>query len=133
MENYQEKLSLVQDLIQLSEVDGNVDFMEKNFIQTIAQGLGITTEEINQLKEHSIPFTPEEKEIDRITHFYRLILLMGVDSEHHKKEIQFCNEVGLKMGLNPIAMREVIERVLKSETKTLLPQEIIEIFKTYHS
>ena len=132
-EHHQEKLSLMQDLIQLSEVDNHVDFMEENFIITIANGLGISSEEVTQLKENPVSFNPQENEMDRITHFYRLLLLMGVDSEHHEKEIQFCKEVGLKMGLNPVAMREIIERIVASETHQLPPNEIIKIFKTHHN
>lgn len=133
MELHQEKLSLMQDLIRLSEVDNHVDFLEENFILTISDGLGISETELNHLKENPIPFNPQENEIDRITHFYRLILLMGVDGEHQKEEIQFCKNTGLRMGLNPVAMREIIERVIASETHQLPPNEIIKIFKTYHS
>ena len=133
MGNYQERLSLLQDLILLSRVDKHVDLLENNFIFSIARSLGISKEEINSLKEHPISFNPEKNEMDRIIHFYRLVLLMGIDGEHHKKEIQFCKETGLKMGLNPIAMGEIIERVLDPQTKTLSPQEIIEIFKIYHN
>jgi len=133
MSNHQEKLSLLQDLILLSKLDDKVSFMEENFIYTIASGLGISEIELNQLKENPIPVNFQENEMDRITHLYRLILLMGVDNNRDQKEIQFCKEVGLRMGLNPIATREVIEKIIASETGTLPPNDIIKIFKTYHN
>lgn len=133
MRHHDEKLSLLQDLIQLSKVDDEVTYMEQNFIFTIANGLGIDKIELQELLDNPIDFSPQKNEMDRITHFYRLLLMMGVDQVNHEKEQQFCKEVGLKMGLNPVAMREIIERIIASETGQLSPQEIIEIFKTYHN
>ncbi len=133
MRHHDEKLSLIQDLISLSKVDDEVTYMEQNFIFTIANGLGVDKIELQELLDNPIEFTPQRNEMDRITHFYRLLLMMGVDQVSHEKEQQFCKEVGLKMGLNPIAMREIIERIIASETHQLPPQEIVEVFKTYHN
>ena len=133
MRHHDEKLSLLQDLINLSKVDEKVTYMEQNFIFTIAQGLGIDKVEMEELLKNPIDFTPQENEMDRITHFYRLLLMMGVDQESHIREQEFCKEIGLKMGLNPIAMKEIIDRILASESHQLTPQEIIEIFKAYHN
>ena len=133
MSNHQEKLSLLQDLILLSRADDHVQFSEENFIFTIAQGLGISEIELNKLKETGAPYAPENKELDRIIQFYRLLLLMGVDSERHQKEIDFCKESGLKMGLNPVAINEIIQQMISSESGTLPPESIIKIFQTYHN
>jgi len=133
MENHQEKLSLLQGLISLSRIDNEVHFSEDNFVYTVAMGLGISELELNQLKEEGAPYAPQNKEIDRITQFYRLVLLMGVDTERNQKEIQFCKDAGLKMGLNPIAINEIINRIIQSEQGTLSPEEIIRIFQTYHN
>jgi hypothetical protein len=133
MRHHEEKLSLLQDLISLSKVDDQVTYMEQNFIFTIANSLGIDKIEMEELLRNPIAFTPDKNEMNRITHFYRLILMMGVDSEYHQKEINFCKDAGLKMGLNPIAIKAIIERIITSETHQLSPQEIIEVFKTYHN
>jgi len=71
MKNHQEKLSLLQDLIALSKVDGNASFIEENFIYSIATKLGISVIELNQLKNNPVDYTPENKETDRIVQFYR--------------------------------------------------------------
>lgn len=130
---HHEKLSLLQDLIALSKADNNVSFMETSFINSIAMGLGISAAELQNLKDNPIAYSPQDKEIDRITQFYRLLLLMGVDTNHHKKEIEFCKNLGLKMGLNPNALNEVVKRLLASEKGMLPPNDVIEIFQTYHN
>jgi uncharacterized tellurite resistance protein B-like protein len=130
---HQEKLSLLQDLIALSKADNNLSFMETQFINSVAMTMGISFEELQYIKDNPIAFNPQNKEIDRITQFYRLLLLMGVDSDHHEKEVEFCKNLGLKMGLNPIAINEVIKRILASKKGMLPPQELISIFQTYHN
>lgn len=130
---HQEKLSLLQDLIALSKADKNISFMEAQFVESVALSLGVSPSELQTLKENPIDYNPQNKETDRITQFYRLLLLMGVDSNHHKTEIEFCKNTGLKMGLNPIAINEVVQRILVSEKGMLPPQEIIEVFQSYHN
>jgi len=130
---HHEKLSLLQDLIALSKTDSNVSFMETSFINSIAMGLGISGAELQQLKDNPIPYNPQNKEGDRIAHFYRLLLLMSVDTNHHEKEIEFCKNAGLKMGLTPAAINEVVKQLLASKTGMLAPNDLIEIFQTYHN
>lgn len=130
---HQEKLSLLQDLIALSRADNNVSFMETQFINSVALSLGVSADELQKLINNPINYNPLDREIDRIIQFYRLLLLMGVDSDHHEKEVEFCKNLGLKMGLNPIAINEVVKRLLASEKGMLPPQEIISIFQTYHN
>lgn len=130
---HSEKLSLLQDLIALSKADNNVSFMENEFIKAIAFNLGISHEELQHIKENPVAFNPQDKEGERIAQFYRLLLLMGVDAEHHEKEVAFCKDLGLKMGLNPTAINEVMKRMLASKTGMLTPNEVIEIFQTHHN
>lgn len=130
---HKKKLSLLKDMIALSKVDNNVSFIEKQFIHSIALTLGITKEELNQIQENNIEFLPQNREIDRISQFYRLVLLMAVDMEHHKKEVDFCKNIGLKMGLNPQAIDEVLNKVLQSKNGMLPPEELIQIFQVYHN
>ena len=131
--SHQEKLSLLQDLIALSKADDNVSFMETQFINSVAMTMDISAIELQNLKDNSIAFNPQNQEIERITQFYRLLLLMGVDSNHHEKEVEFCKNIGLKMGLNPIAINEVVNRILASKKGILPPNIVIEIFQTHHN
>lgn len=130
---HHEKLSLIQDLIALSKADGNVTFLEGNFIQTIVSSLGISEEELNRLNNNPVTYNPEDRETDRVIQFYRLLLLMGVDQNKTAAEISSCKEIALKMGLNPIAVNNTIEQFLDSETGMLSPEAVIKIFQTHHN
>lgn len=130
---HQEKLSLLQDLITLSKADSNVSFMETQFINSVALSLGVSEDELQQLINNPVDYNPQNREIDRIIQFYRLLLLMGVDTNHHEKEVELCKNLGLKMGLNPAAINEVVKRILTSDKGMLSPNDIITIFQTHHN
>lgn len=130
---HQEKLSLIQDLIALSKADGNVDYMEENFIKNIASSLGISDEELAELKNNPIDFNPEDNETARIIQFYRLLLLMGIDQNRTEEEIHCCKQLALNMGLNPVAVNKTIAQILDSETGMLPPDAVIKIFQVQHN
>lgn len=133
MNRHEEKRSLLSDLIALSKVDNNVSFMEEHFIYSVAQQLNISSEELKHIHENPVPFNPQDIEMERITQFYRLLLLMKMDGEYHEKEIEFCKNMGLKMGLPPAATNEVMKRIIASEQGYLPPEEVIKIFQTHHN
>ena len=133
MGNHQQKLSLIQDLIALSEADGHESFLEGDFIHTIASSLGVSEIEVEELKNNPVPYSPEDKETERIIHFYQLLLLMGIDQHKTAEEISFCKEAALKMGLNPVAVNKTIEQILNSESGTMTPEAVIKVFQVQHN
>ena len=130
---HHEKLSLLQDLIALSQADGDKSLKEESFILNIAVSLGITEEELRDLEINPIRFNPEVGETKRIIQFYRLILLLGVDSKNTTEEISCCKQMALKMGLNPVAVDKTIEQILNSGTGMMSPEAIIKIFQVQHN
>ncbi|MDB4533582.1 TerB family tellurite resistance protein [Vicingaceae bacterium] len=133
MDKHQEKLSLIQDLITLSKADGNIDFIEENFIKTIASSLGVSEQELNNLKNNSTAYKPEDSETARIIQFYRLLLLMGIDQKKTLEEINCCKQIALNMGLNPFAVNATIEQFLNSKTGMMTPDSVIKIFQVQHN
>lgn len=128
-----EKLSLLQDLIALSEADGCKTFAEESFIHTIASSLGVSEIELKELENNSIDYKPEKEETNRIIQFYRLLLLMGVDQNKTNSEINFCKETALKMGLNPVAVNKTMEQILSSKSGMMTPEAVIKIFQVQHN
>ena len=123
-----EKLSLMAELIKLARVDQDVREAEYQFLMAIALQLQITPEEFKSLFEQYIDFTPPQGEFERILQLQRLILLSNVDLENNEKEIAFIKEVGMNMGLNPMAINEVLQRMHDYENKIIPPDKLIEIF-----
>lgn len=124
-----EKLSLLTELIKLAQCDHEVREQEYNFLQTIAQSLQVSKEDFDALFEEFIEFTPPESEFERILQFHRLVLLMNVDQETSHSEIEFCKDIGIRIGLNPNATNRVLSTMNDYPNKVIPPDKLIEIFK----
>lgn len=133
MDKYQEKLSLLSDLILLMKADNKMQEKEYDFIYIIASRLGIEEEDVELLFNKEIPFTPPGKESERILQFHRLVLLMNIDNEQHPEEIVKIKELGVRMGLSPFAIDRILQIMNKFEDKIVPPNVLIDIFKTYYN
>jgi len=131
--DYQEKISHLNDLIKLSQIDGKESHIESGFINSVADRLGIPRSDIKKIKsgEMKIKFQTPKLEKDVIEQYHRLIILMGIDKLIYKEEVQFCFELGVKMGLNANAIMEVLRKTLRKPAYILPKDEIEEIFKKY--
>ncbi len=132
---YKEKLSHLKDLIQLSRVDGYESTIESNFIESVAERLGVSTGDLNNLKNGAIDidFSPPKYEYQIIPQFHRIVLLMGIDRMIYKEEIQFCMDLGLKMGLNPSAVKEIVDKMIFYPNNIIPAEELESIFKKYYN
>ncbi len=130
---YHEKLSHLKDLIKLSQVDGDESHMEMNFIKSVADRLGVDRSDIEKIKsgEIKIKFSTPKFENQVIEQFHRLVLLIGIDKMIHREEINFCFELGVRMGLNYNAITEVLRKTVISPAHLMHKDEIEEIFKKY--
>jgi len=131
--NYQEKLSHINDLLKLSQVDGEESHMEMNFINSVAARLGIEKSEVTSIKDGKtkITFSPPRKESKVIEQFHRLIILIGIDKLIYKEEVEFCVELGVRMGLNYNAITEVLRKTLRNPAYIMHLDEMETIFKKY--
>ena len=119
METYQDKISLLQEMIAFALVDGQLHDREYDFIEMIAQELEVDKETMLKLydkKEHKVVI---KDEFSRICQFYRLALLMHVDGILHENENKKINEIGINMGLNPYAMKRVLHLMKTSPTRMI--------------
>lgn len=130
---YEEKLSLLRELIKLSQVDNDEADIEYDFICEVAKKLDIDKDDLETLRYDDFKFTPPKLEYNRIYNFYSLILLMGIDKKVVKKEMTFCRLLGVRMGLNPLAVEGIIRRVEDHPDQIIPSEEIIEIFKASYN
>ncbi len=128
-----EKLSLLTELIKLAKVDQNLRDSEYEFLAAIANQIGVSKEDFESLFEKYIEFQPPLFEFDRIVQLQRLVLLMNVDRTVDSKQLNLIKDLGIRMGLNPSAVAEVL-RIMTNYTNSMLPPEkLISIFKTFHN
>ncbi len=131
--NYQEKLSHINDLLRLSQIDGEESHMEMNFINSVAARLGIEKSIVNDIKNGKIKitFSPPRSESKVIEQFHRLIILIGIDKLIYKEEVSFCVELGVRMGLNYGAITEVLRKTMRNPAYIMHLDEMEKIFKKY--
>lgn len=128
-----EKLSILSDLIKLAKSDLEFREDEKRFIFAIAKQIGVSPEDFTRLFDKYIEFVPPKLEFERIVHFQRLVLVMSVDGNVSEKELEFVKEIGVKMGLNPMAILTVLKEMKNYPNNMIPADKLISIFQTYHN
>jgi hypothetical protein len=128
-----EKLSILTELIKLASCDKKVRDKEYFFILAIAERLGISKKEFEPLFEEYIEFTPPASEFDRILQFHQLVLLMNVDQEPRVKEMEFIKDLGIRMGLNPLATNKVLSEMTNYPNNIMPADRLIEIFSEQYN
>ncbi|MBT8263120.1 MAG: TerB family tellurite resistance protein [Bacteroidia bacterium] len=125
--------ALISDLVILAKADDKIVASEYDFILRIADRMKVSKEEVDQLIENPLPSLPLVSEIERITHFHKLILLMNVDWEAHDKEVEVLRNFGLKLGIRPAAIDRILVRTQQYENRVIPSEELIQIFQTYYN
>lgn len=113
--------------------DGKIKTSEIEFIKKLAKRMDISNTELLALFENPQPSRPVYSEVERITHFYKLILMMKIDNETHETEIVALKNFGLKMGIRPIVADQILKKLEQSEEKMVPAEELLKIFKIYYN
>lgn len=131
--NTEKTYALVSDLIVLANADDKVTDSEYEFILRIADRMGVSKKELDALFEAPVPSKPLFTELERITHFYKLVLVMNVDNETHAKEVIAVKNFGLQMGIRPGAVDQILLRMKDYKNNVIPSEELIKIFQTYYN
>ena len=133
MSTYEEKLSLLSDMIAFAQIDGEVHEREYQLLSIVASQLKIEQDIFEGLFEKKAKKVVIKSEYDRIMQFYRLALLMHADGTLHINEQIAIREMGVNMGLSPYAMRSVLVEMQKSATGLIDPGVLLALFRAQHN
>lgn len=128
-----ENISQLSDLIGLMLSDGKVKEKEYDFLIRIANEMGISQLEVDMMMEKNIEFKPPTSEFERITQFYRLVLLMNVDKEISLKELNYVKDLAIRMGLRPGSTDKILEIMDKYPEKKVPADVLITVFQANHN
>lgn len=128
MDSYQEKISLLQEMIAFALIDGELHDREYDFLEMVAMELEIEKTVFHKLFENREEVTVIKDEFHRICQFYRLALLMRCDEVLHERERIKINEIGINMGLDPYAMKRVLKLIEDSPDHMVDGQILIKLF-----
>lgn len=133
MNTYEEKLSILSELITFAMADDVVKVSEYKFLLDVALQLGIDKDTFDSLfhkKAEKVILRPQS---ERIVQFHRLLLLMNVDREQHHTELRRLHNIGLRMGLPPSAIDQVLIIMHRYPDKIVPPDVLINIFKAHYN
>lgn len=133
MDSYQEKIGLLQEMIGFALVDGELHDREYDFIEMVAHELEVDKETLRKLFDKKVEKVVIKDEFNRICQFYRLALLMHSDGVLHEREKVKINEIGINMGLNPYAMKRVLQLMNNSPNQMVDGDTLLSVFSEQHN
>lgn len=133
MNSFEEKRSLLLEMISFSIVDGKLHQRELDFIWIVAKELGFTRPEYSDLFHQELPHLPIKSEFQRIQQFYRLALIMHCDGVLHEKESVAIRQIAIDMGLNPGATKRVLQMMQESPNAMIDAKALLGMFQEQHN
>lgn len=133
MDTYEEKISLLSEMIAFAVVDGELHDREYDFLWIIAQELEIEKAVFLELFGKRNQTKVIKDELHRIMQFYRLALLMHCDGVLHEREIKAINEIGINMGLNPMGIKKTLKAMEQSPNQMVEPEFLLYSFTEQHN
>jgi uncharacterized tellurite resistance protein B-like protein len=129
MDTYEEKKSLLLEMIAFSTVDGQLHKREYDFLFIVANELNIEKGGFNDLFHQELPKLPLKSEFQRIQQFYRLALLMHCDGVLHKKESIAIKQIAIDMGLNPEATKRILKLMKEAPNAIINGEVLLNVFQ----
>jgi uncharacterized tellurite resistance protein B-like protein len=129
MNSYEDKLSLLSEMIAFAKIDGQVHEREYRFLSIVASQLRVESDAFKILFKEPVPKVVIKTEHQRILQFYRLALLMQADGVLHDNEQVAIREMGINMGLSPYAMKSVLVEMQQSPTGLIDPEVLLALFR----
>ena len=129
MNTYEEKRSLLLEMIAFSAVDGHLHKREYDFLYLVANELNIAAEGFNDLFHQELPQIPIKSEFLRIQQFYRLALLMHCDGVLHHKEAVAIQQMAINMGLNPSSTKRILLMMKKAPNAIIDSEALLNVFQ----
>ena len=133
MSTYEEKLSLLSEMIAFAQIDGEIHEREYQFLSIVSSQLKIEKSVFESLFVKQAEKVVIKSEHQRILQFYRLALLMHADGVLHENEQIAIREMGINMGLSPFAMKSVLLEMQKSQTGLIDPDILLALFRAQHN
>ena len=133
MNSYQDKLGVLSELIAFARVDYKLKDDEYDFLLSIANLMEVKKSSLDELLKTTTEISVPKTQLDRIVQFHRLLLLMNIDNEQHKKEVEKLHNIGLWMGLPPSAITQVLEVMHQYPNKAIPPKTLLNIFTAHYN
>jgi uncharacterized tellurite resistance protein B-like protein len=104
--------SHVKNLVTVALADGQLSPEEWELLVSIADRLGITERETDNIKNNpdDISFIPPKKYDEKVQQIEDLVAVMTIDREINEKEVDLCKKISLKLDVLPQIVDNIIEK-----------------------
>ena len=133
MNTFEEKRSLLLEMIAFSTVDGHLHKKEFEFLEIVAGELSFDTEVFKDFFHQELPSLPIKSEFQRIQQFYRLALLMYADGILQRNEAVAIKQIAIQMGLNPAATKRILKLMNEAPNAMIEPKILLSVFQEQHN
>jgi hypothetical protein len=133
VDTYKQKLSHLKALFHLACADKEFTKAEAIYIKNVAVRIGIDPEELVHFEPGEPTLELPNREYKIYSMFHRLVIVIMIDNKMSDQERHYCFNLGIKMGLHPNAIGEIIDHVEAKGAMDATPAEIMAIFKKYLS
>lgn len=128
-----ENLQIISDMLAMAKADQTIHEREYDFILVVAERMGVSKTEVDALLENPQEQMVYKTELQRITQFHRLLLVMNIDEETHFVEIDALRNYGLKLGIRPEAIEQILNEMGDHQNKMIPSERLVEIFKRFYN
>ena len=133
MDNHKQKISHLKALYFLACADRVFTKSEAVYIRQVAKRLGISEAELEAFDGSEPDLDLPDREYKVYALFHRLAIIIMIDNTVSEEERHYCFNLGIKMGLHPNAVGEIIDHISTKGTMNVMPAEVMAIFKKYLS
>jgi hypothetical protein len=133
MDNHKQKISHLKALYHLACADNVLTKAETIYIKKVAEHLGVGEHELSSFTGAEPDLELPDQEYKIYALFHRLAIVVMIDNELSEVERTYCFNLGVKMGLHPNAIGEIIDLIEVKGAIGTMPGEIIAIFKKYQN
>ncbi len=133
MANGSTSRSHINILVQLARIDGVVVQEEIDLITQIANGFGMTSEEISACFEDpdDIGDLTKLPNDEKYEHIYNMVQLMKIDGRLYKEEIQYCAKMATKLGYDEEVLTELMLKIYSDPHITTDKQSLKSAIQKY--
>lgn len=132
MYTHEQKVSHLKALYFLALSDGVLSKAEAVYIKIVAERLGISLDVLEDHDGTEPDLVLPDREYKLYSLFHRLAIIIMVDNRIYQEEERHCFNLGIRMGLHPNAIEEIIAHVMTNNSLES-PSEIIAIFRKYEN
>lgn len=128
-----EKTILLSDMIRFRKSKDDLNDLDYEFFEDVADVLEISKEELEIIYEGTKAPTHRRISTERITHFHRLLLAMDIDKDPSTRQLEKAKNFGLRMGFHDSAIELVMDSMGDYSNKVHTPGAFLEIFSDYYN